>query len=214
MTDATNDLVNPWTDAVRAHGSYKAVDQVPLLVMLQNAVRSSTGGTAAGATDPAERNTMNLEAFELREQITQEVLMLTRKHTKDRPNPMLGYAVRHLAEKLDALRNSSQVTEHDYLYAIRRAKSWRERIWGLMHKPGEKELDFCPACNVAKVTNADGEIQAALVAHYSQDAEPVAKCRHCGTEWEGQGQLLVLGRMIGATADQDTLDEMGIKTPE
>lgn len=212
MIDATRDLIAPWTDVVHTGDRtkpYKPVDHEPLLITLRVLIRSSTGGNTSGATVDSERSILNLEAFALWEQITQDVMFLTKKHTKDRPNPMLGAAVRMLSERLDALWNSNQITESDYLSAVRRARSWRTRIWGILHKPREKELEFCPACEQSRIVNADGEVQAALVAYYAQGTEPTAKCRHCGTEWVGEGALIVLGKMIGAELDEAALEEMG-----
>lgn len=213
MLTTVNDLINRWTDIVHTDDRkkpYKPVDHDPLLVTLREAIRSSTGGTTSGASDDAARNMLNLEAFELWEQITADVAHLTRKHTKDRPNPLLGYAVKHIGERIDALWNTNQITETDREYAIRRAKAWRARIWGLLHKPREKDLDHCPECEHAKIVNADGEIQAALVAYYQQGTEPVAKCRHCGWVWEGEAQLIILGRRLGAAIDEEALAEMGV----
>lgn len=210
MTDAIHDLVNDWTDVVTVGRKYQPVEHGPLLVTLRAQIRSSSGGTTPGATADHDRNVINLEAFALWERITRDVLMLTRKHTKDRANPMLGYAVKSLAGKLDALRASNQLTEQDHEYAIRRAKAWRAQIWGLLHKPREVELLApCPYCEQAKVSTDDGDVESALVAYYQQGSEPSAKCKHCGTIWIGEGQLIVLGEMIGATLDQDALAEMG-----
>jgi len=211
MTDAVHDLINPWTDVVEAGRKYQAVDHDPLLVTLRTMIRSNTGGTTPGATRDADRSIMNLEALTTWERITGDVRTLTRRHTKDRPNPLLGYAIRTLAGTLDALWASHQITEPDYLHAIRRGKAWRAMIWGLLHKPREKELtEPCPYCEQAKAVTATGEIQAALVAYYQQGVTPTAQCRACGTMWVGEGQLVILGEMIGATLDTDTLHEMGV----
>ena len=212
MTDAVHDLINDWTDAQRTGSGIKAIDHPPLLVTLQNAIRSSVGGTTSGASDPAERVPLNVEAFELQASIARDVAHLTRAHTKDRPNSLLGFAVRTLAGKLDALWATNQIAEHDYQAAIRRAQSWRERIWAMLHKPREKELAFCPACEEAKVTNGEGDTQAALVAYYSDDTEPFASCRNCAREWVGEAQLIALGVLIGATPDQETLTAMGVRS--
>lgn len=211
MTDATHDLTSSWTDVVSVNGKYKPVDHEPLLVTLRTAIRSSTGGTAAGASDDAARSILNLEAFELWEQITWEVNMLTRQHMKDRANPMLGSAVAHLAVRLDALRNTNGITESDYLDALHRGSGWRTRIWAMLNKPREKELLApCPSCEQEKCVNNDGEVQSALVAYYRPDASPSARCRSCGMDWVGEGQMVILGRMLGAELDEGVLTEMGV----
>lgn len=210
MDDAIHDLVHPWTDVVTVSRKYQPVDHQPLLVILRDTIRSSTGGTTPGASPDHDRNVLNLEAYALWERITLDVRTLTRKHTKDRPNPLLGYAVQSLAGKLDALWASNQILEADYLYAVRRAKAWRAQIWALLHKPREVELLApCPYCDQRDYITDDGEVGCALVAYYQQGSTAMAKCHHCHTMWVGEGQLIVLGEMIGATLDEAALAEMG-----
>lgn len=219
VTEAANDLINPWTDVVETGGAkrYAPVEHEPLLVTLRAAIRSSTGGTTSGASDDATRNLLNMEAFGLWERITADVRTLTRRHLRDRPNPLLGYAVRTLTERLDALHNTNQITSTDYEHAIRRARQWREQIWSLLHKPKEMELTApCPAllpdgtvCGVEKIINDDGDLSTALIAYYQDGTDPVARCRACGTTWEGDAPLMLLGEQIGADADKETLTELG-----
>lgn len=216
MTDATHDLTHPFTDVVRTDdpkAPYKPVDHEPLLVTLRKAVRASLGGTTDGGIpgDVSARSLLNGQAFMLWEQIERDVQQATRTHLRDRPNPMLGYAVRQLAEHVDALWNTTQITEPDYLWLIRKAKGWKRSIWELLDPPVEKELiGACPRCEQEKITNQDGELVSALIAYYRKGLEPVARCRHCGEVWQGEGQLVILGRLIGAELDTDTLTEMGI----
>src|SRR5690606_16645238 len=119
LTDATHDLTNPFTDVVRTDdpkAPYKPVDHEPLLVTLRKAVRASLGGTAAGRSDASARSLLNQQAFMLWEQIERDVQQATRTHLRDRPNPLLGYAVQILAERVDALWNTNQITEAEYLW--------------------------------------------------------------------------------------------------
>lgn len=212
MLDTVKPLIAPWTDVVQGGGTrgYQAVDHEPLLSMLRTAIRSSSGRTASGRSDDAARNIINLQAFELWESITRDVLMFTRRHTRDNPNPMLAAAVRNLAEKVDALWANHQITETDRGHLIRKAEGWKSRIWELFDPPHEKELmAACPTCEQAKVSNAEGDLQSALIAFYRPGGQPSARCRHCGTSWEGEGQLIILGQMIGAELDTAALAEMG-----
>lgn len=216
MTEAVHDLVHAWTDVVPtgSRTGLTAVDHEPLLTMLRTAIRSSSGRTASGRSDDSARNPLNIEAFELWEQITRDVLMATRKHTRDNPNPMLAMAVQSLAGKVDALWANHQILEHEYQALIRKAHTWRAKIWQLFHKPTERELEFCPACEQSKYINNDGEISAALVAFQIDGEQPYAKCRSCGVVWQGEAQLLILGRMLGATMDTETLRDMGYDIEE
>jgi hypothetical protein len=212
LTDAVKELIHPWTDVVTTGGrnGYTAIDHEPLLTMLRTAIRSSSGRTASGRSDDAARNILNLQAFELWEAIARDVLTYTRRHTRDNPNPILHAAVENLAEKVDALWAGNQITEADLNHLIRRAQTWRHQIWELFDPPTEKEiLAPCPNCEQAKVANPDGEIQSALIAYYRTGGSPTARCRHCGMIWEGEGQLIILGRRIGAELDTATLEEMG-----
>lgn len=213
MTDAIHDLVHPFTDVIRTDDRkkpYKPVDHEPLLVMLRRAVRSSTGRTASGRTDPSARSIIDITAFELWERIEQSVLMDTRRYLRDRPNPMLGTALIALAAGVDALWNQGQITEEDHQRLIRRAEGWKRGVWEILIPLVEKELGVCPECEIGKIINDDGIMQTALVAYYRHGYEPVAKCRHCGYTWQGEGQLVILGRRIGATMDLDALRDMGV----
>lgn len=214
FTDTIHDLVNPFTDVIRTDDRkhpYKPVDHEPLLVMLRNAVRASTGRTASGRTDPASRSVIDLAAFELWERIEQSVLMDTRRYLRDRPNPMLGYALTNLAQGVDALWNAGQITETDYTRLISKAEGWKRAVWEILIPQVEKELGVCPKCDVGKIVNDDGLMQTALVAFYRHGYQPVARCRHCGEIWQGEAQLVILGRMIGAELDMEALAEMGVR---
>ena len=204
MLETVAPLIAPWTDVVQA------VDHEPLLTMLRTAIRSSSGRTASGRSDDAARNIINLQAFELWESITRDVLMFTRRHTRDNPNPMLGAAVRNLAEKVDALWANHQITETDRGHLIRKAEVWKGRIWLLFDPPTEKELGACPECEQAKAFNADGDMQTALIAYYRPGGEPAARCRSCGFTWQGSAQLVILGKRIGAELDIEALRDMGV----
>lgn len=212
MTDAVRDLIHPWTDVVATGGrrSYQAVEHEPLLLMLRTAVRASTGRTASGRSDDAARSVINLQAFELWESITRDVLTFTRRHTRDNPNPMLGAAIDNLATKVDALWAIHQITEPDRAHLIRKAEGWRARILELFDPATELELlEPCPACEQRHVFNTDGEQQSALIVTHKPKEKPAARCRHCGTMWEGEAQLVILGAMIGAVIDTEALTEMG-----
>lgn len=212
MLETVEPLIAPWTDVVQGGGTrgYQAVDHEPLLTMLRTAIRSSSGRTASGRSDDAARNIINLSAFELWESITRDVHMFTRRHTRDNPNPMLGAAVKNLAEHVDALWANHQITENDRAHIIRKAEGWKTRIWELFDPPVERELtEPCPACEQRYVYTADGDQQAALIVTHRTGQQPTAMCRHCGKPWVGEAQLIMLGKMIGAEVDQAALEEMG-----
>lgn len=211
MVDAVHDLVHSWTDVVTIGRTYQAVDHDPLLVTLRQTIRSNPGGSTAGASDDATRNVLNLEAFTIWEHITIDVRTLTRNHTRDNPNPLLGLAIQRLAERLDAAHHTNQIPEHEYLSAVRKANGWRTRIWALLHKPREVEITApCPIdeCSARWVQTADGDIQSALVAYYQHGGEETARCRACGTAWDGRHALIRLGEMIDAPIDRDTVNEL------
>lgn len=212
MTAAVDTLIHPWTDVVQSGAvrGYQAVDHEPLLTMLRTAIRSSSGRTASGRSDDAARNIINLQAFELWESIARDVLMFTRRHTRDNPNPILPTAIGNLAAHVDTLWTNHQITETDRAHLIRKAEGWRDRIWELFDPPTELELtEPCPTCEQRYVHNAEGEQQSALIVTHKQSKQPVARCRSCGYLWEGEAQLVILGRMIGAEIDTAALEEMG-----
>ena len=213
LTEAVHDLIHPWTDVIRTDdvkNPYKPVEHEPLLVMLRKAVRASTGRTSAGRSDDSARSILNLQAFTLWEQITGDVRGWTRRFVRDNPNPLLGYAISNLASHVDALWNTSQITESEYLYLIRRMKNFRHQIWDLFNVPVEKELGVCPECEQGKIINQEGIMQTALVAYYRHGYDPVARCRSCGYSWQGEAQLVILGKRIGAEMDLEALAEMGV----
>ena len=208
-------LTKPWTDVLSPQesgaGKYYPIDYPPMLDMLDEAKRSSLGGTSAGRSPDAERSLLNLKAFSLYEHIDGTTRAWWRETSKSRCPDDLRVALASLFGTLNALHASHQITDNRYGHITRQFPRWRVQIWELFDPPIVKELTgACPNCDETTYSNPEGERSPALLAFYWKGIRPEAKCQRCGEHWVGEGQLISLGRVLGATMDEDALREMGI----
>ncbi len=212
---AVDILTKPWTDVLTPQesgtGKYHPITYPPMLDMLSEAKGSSLGGTGAGRSPDAERSLINLKAFSLYEHIDGTVRAWWRETSKERCPEDLRVALLKLFGTLNALVASHQIPESRYGHITGQFPRWRTQIWELFDPPVVKELiGSCPNCEATVHTNADDERTTALIAYYWKGIRPEAKCQSCGEQWTGEGQLIILGRVLGANMDEDALREMGI----
>lgn len=213
--NAVKVLAAPWSDVLgpkeSGNGKYRAIDYPPLLDMLREAVGSSLGKTQSGKSADAERNILNLRAFSLWEHIDGTVRAWLKQLTTAPAKPELKDALMQLDGLLTALHASSQIKEVEYLRIRGQFPRWREQIWEMFDPPTVKDLiGECPNCNETAYYALDGAKSSALIVYYWKGLTPEAKCQRCGEHWSGEGQLLVLGRVLKATVDEDALREMGV----
>lgn len=216
VSAAVGRLVRPWSDVLSPKesgtGRYIPIDYPPLLDMLDEACRSNIGGVpAAGRSDPATRNLIDLDAHALRETIDATVRAWISTLSKSRPLPRLKDAVVQVAGILHAHHAAGTMPDSDYDRMCRHFPRWCDRIWSLFDPPIVKDLiGVCPNCAESVFAAPDGVKSSALVAYYWKGIRPEAKCRRCGEQWTGERQLLELGYHLGATVDEETLREMGV----
>lgn len=215
VRNAVDDLVRPWTDVLSPResgtGKYVPIDYPPLLDMLERAVASSLGRTQSGRSADAERSILNLQAFDLREHIDGTVRAWWSELSKEKCPTELKTVLLGLVDRLDNAHGSGRLKDSEYSHICAMFPRWRQKIWDLFNPPIVKELlGECPHCGTKTHIGADGSQSTALVAYYWKGLEPEAKCQNCGDKWRGDGQLVVLGRMLGATQDEDLLREIGV----
>lgn len=212
---ALDELTKPWTDILSPRetgtGKYVPVDYPPLLDMLREAIGSSLGKTRSGVSSDAERSLLNLQAFQLWEHIDGTVRAWWQEVSKDRCPTELKVALRELAGRLHALHASNQIPTSRHEHITAQFPRWRTRIWEMFDPPVIKELDgACPACEATAFYAPDGGKMRALVAYYWKGIHPEAKCQCCGEKWVGAAQLVSLGKVLGATMDEEVLRAAGV----
>lgn len=188
---------------------YEQVDYDPLLDSLRAAISSSLGKTAGGVSPANTRNALNLQAFELWELIDGLVRSWAQRLEVQRSDD-LKQLLRRLYIRVEGMGKD----ERDPREFARMVKGWVTSIDNLFDPLREKELIAdcpMPECGQRYVKDEHGDLRAALILYYRQDAQPEAKCRSCGTVWEGPRMLLTLGYSIGANTDEDALREMGVR---
>lgn len=207
-------LTRPWSDVLSPResgtGNYRPIDYPPLLDMLREAIGASLGRTRSGASPAAERSVLNLAALDLWEEIDSTTRAWCLELSKSRAPVELKDALRALVGHLQAAHASHQIEQTRFERLARKITGWRQKIWVLFDPPVVKELiGPCPACEETAFYTPDGKTTA-LIAYYWKNLHPRARCQRCGEAWEGESQLISLGKVLGATMDEDMLREMGI----
>lgn len=213
--NAINDLTRPWTDVLTPKesgtGKYQPIDYPPLLDMLKDAIRSSLGKTESGRSPDAERSILNLKAFDLYDHIDGTVRAWWQELSKTRCPADLKEALTALSGVMQAAHASGQIKESHYQHMQNMFPRWKARVWELFDPPVVKELiGECPNCEASAHEDAEGKRGSALIAYYWKGLQPEAKCQVCGEHWIGEAQLLSLGRVLGASVDEDALRDMGV----
>lgn len=214
LQNAIDVLAKPWNDVLSPHetgtGKYVAIDYPPLLDMLYEARHSSLGKTVGGKSPDAERNILNLAAFTLWEHIDGTVRAWFRELSKSRAPEDLKTAMIELGGIIKAAHASGQMKDSRYGHMSAMFPRWQAQIWELFDPPVVKELiGECPNCEARIFVSPVGEQSPALTAFYWKGIRPEAKCQCCGEHWVGEAQLISLGKVLGATMDEDALREMG-----
>lgn len=214
MMNAIDVLTKPWSDVLTPHetgtGRYQPIDYPPMLDMLRGAISSSLGKTGAGRSPDAERNILNLAAFSLWEHIDGTTRAWLRELSKSRPPDDLKAAMVSLGGIIQAMHASNQMKESRHGHMVAMFGRWKTQIWELFDPPVVKELiGECPNCSMRVYADLEGKQSTALIAFYWKGIRPEAKCQCCGEHWVGEAQMISLGRVLGATMDEDALREMG-----
>lgn len=201
---------NVWTGE-----TIRSLDRAPLMADLRRAISGDMGRSAArGASNPETRSVLDLDAFTMYEDISGRVDAFYKALTGSRPRETPEATLRAWYVAFRAFFLSGHYTPAQALRVEKQLGRFVYRIQSYLDPPRMKELiGACPIDGCGKEFHrADGgSVQSALYASYKAGEQPFAKCRACGSEWVGVGPLVILGRHIGATANEDALREMGVK---
>jgi len=215
LRTAVEQLCEPWemvfSPQETGRPGYTVIPQQPLLDMLYNARRSSTGRTGSGRSEASSRNLIDLAAFELWEHIDGGTRSWIRELSKERPSRELKSAVSQLATMADTLYRSGGLDEPTFTRLSSMVVKWKASIDLYFDPPVVKELQApCPRCAHTDYFDAAGLKSTAVILTYSRGQSPVGHCRRCLRRWEGDRELLELGFSVRATMDLDALREMGV----
>ena len=163
------------------------VVDVPLLDQLDDAIRSSMGGTTSGGSDPATRSLVNAGALLKMFQISSEVCDWARAAGAVIDKGSLSNTLRAWYAKFIGRATQEDRSE----YYTRRLVGWASQIMATLDPP--KEMDFadpCPECQ--SDCYWDKETQQSysrpLVVRYRPAEsgvvlDAVGTCRACGKTW-------------------------------
>lgn len=206
-------LAKPHEDKVWTGDTIVSLPRDPLLHELRQAVRSNLGRTGSGRSDLAARSLLDLQAFEMYEDISGRIGGFYKAMTGNKPRPTPEESLKGWFVVFRAFHMSGHYTDQQVGRIESQLKQFASRIASYLDPPRIKEIaGACPMepCRAEHVKAASGAIDTALYASYRKDEQPVVRCRACGTEWVGERALLEVGYHIGATVDPDALREMGV----
>jgi hypothetical protein len=183
LLDAVDGLTLPQRFKQMQDTEVVTVELPPLLMQLDAAIRSSMGGTAAGASAAFESSLINSAALFKLMQISSQVadwcrirhLMPTRGDTPG--NLRLWYV-------------STLVGDFEPAFYVLKLDEWAGAIRTLLDPPRQKDLpDPCPAedCGADRwwKNQTEGGLRPLVV--YYRLGEPIekgsAECRACGRKW-------------------------------
>jgi hypothetical protein len=206
-------LAKPHEEKIWTGATIVSLPRDPLLSDLRSAVQSNLGRTSAGRSDPAARSPIDLQAFEMYEDIAGRIDSFYKAMTGNKPRDTPEESLTGWFVVFRAFHMSGRYEDRQVAKIEAQLKQFVSRIESYLDPPRVKEIaGSCPMepCRAEHVKAADGSVSTALYASYRKDEQPVVKCRACGSEWVGERSLLEIGFHIGATVDADALREMGV----
>lgn len=199
---------------VWAGESIVAVERGALLTELRGGIHGEIGRTEPGRGQAAhERLGLNLQAFELYEDITGRIESFHKAVTGNRRRATPEETLRAWYVSYRAFFMSGHFQEGHARRVIRQLEGFVKRIRDHFDPPRVKELTgACPAegCGLEVTKSASGATQSALYVAYRADERASVRCRACGSEWAGERTLLELGYYLRANVDEAALREMGV----
>ena len=181
----------------------------PLLVQLRSAIHSNLGKTHSGHSAKSERAPLDLEAFDMYEDIDGRIASLWLMATET--GRLLGSPERNLLgwyRQFCASWALRETNDAQMLLALGRLSSWVNRIDDYFDPAQVCEiLTACPSagCGHRYWIDAQGIRHSALVVEYRPGRELVGRCRACATTWHGDAQLVGLAKAIDAPLDVDAI---------
>lgn len=209
MMDVLSELTYKLATRHKDLSSGKMVD--PLLGQLRGAIHANLGKTHSGHSPLSERSPLDLEAFDMYEDIDGRIASLWQMATET--GHSLGSPEKNLLAWYRAFCASwalRETNDAQMLRALARLSGWANRIENYFDPAQECEiLAACPSdgCGRRYWIDALGIRHSALVVEYRPGRELVGRCRSCATTWHGDAQLIGLAKAIEAPIDVDAIRE-------
>lgn len=183
MAEAVEALTKPQTVKIMQGDMVTTAEAPALLVQLDNAIRASLGGSAAGASTAFEGSIVNSAALMKLAQISEQIAYWCRKaHARIVRGDTIG--------NLTRWHESTFGADLDPIFHVTKLREWAATINSLLDPPSMMDLpDSCPAddCGADRwwKNREEGGLRPLVV--YFRRGEPVdngvAECRACGRKW-------------------------------
>lgn len=210
LSDGLRRLIEPWELTVTVDGGERTQWFPPLVDMLQGQlVPGMEGGTGGGLA--STRNILDVKSLDLLMHV-QDVTRAWLQEWSVQGAGELKLDLRGFWDRLHALRNTGAIDDTMFEHLESYPETWAAKIWDLIEPPKSVPLrrTECPRCEIAKITNTEGESTDNLLVTFRVGHEFTAECRNpeCAAVWIGREGLVDLGRAIGVEIDFDTLMEV------
>jgi hypothetical protein len=198
------------------------VTQPPLILMLRQAIASSTSGSGGGGALPNQRSVIDGDALDMYEKLSKDILKAYKSVTTAAP---FQEPEKNLRQWFIAVSNQVRGGKLDEGTLLTDAQIWFDWIRIIEDKlfpPTTLEVVApCPVegCGKRWAKSAGGDsIPAIVIQHRPPSSDRVnalakshAKCRACGTVWRGDRKLRELAfdidRMQVVVDIRETADE-------
>lgn len=193
---AVTALTQPTESLVQVGDKWVKVKHEPLLTQLEEAVRSSFGGSSAGGGSTSG-SVLNSAAFYLASQILSQIGDWCR---------MVG--VRPARDAVSDLVAWSIVFQGSGEFHASQLERWAAEIRDLLDPPKRVPLNApCAVCDATSHTDAEGVVSLPVLVEYdsalasydrvSAEATMRARCRVCDAEWNGRDAIVELIEELG-----------------
>jgi hypothetical protein len=217
LVEATRRLTDQWVEVLKPEenpwGRFVPMDRGPLLGLLEQRIGSSVG-RGSGGSSSLQRIPIDAAALELWQSIDERT-QASVAFTGHMPvGETLLARVADFVDHLVAAHNTGGLSERDWAHLSTLPARWCEAIMDMFDGWRTKELTApCPLCHQLWVSDPrEKETRHHCMQLHFRDGGPEAwaECRRCSHEWHGVRELRELGFSIGAQADRDALEEMGV----
>ncbi|TFD61119.1 hypothetical protein E3T43_01210 [Cryobacterium sp. Hh7] len=163
------------------------VEDDALLDQLDNAIRSSMGGTTSGGSDPATRSLVDSGALMRFMQISSEVQQWARVAGAVIDKASVGITLRNWFVRFKEYPISTRTVT----FYTKQLRKWAFQIEATLNPPKEKDLpDACPSCGASEWWDpaTKERYYRPLVIRYQPDSPTMVDdargvCRACAKTW-------------------------------
>lgn len=193
---AVTALTQPTETLVQVGDKWVKVKHEPLLTQLEEAVRSSFGGSSQGGGSTSG-SVLNSAAFYLASQILSQIGDWCR---------MVG--VRPARDAVSDLTAWSIAFHGDGTWYVSKLETWAKDIAELLDPPRRSPINApCAVCDATSHTDAEGVVSLPVLVEYDSalasydraaaEATMRARCRVCDAEWCGRDAIVELIEELG-----------------